>query len=92
MIAGVKRIRPRSCQRGKQYYNKFVVITSREEQLVAEFRKLPAGAAEEVSALIHRLAALPAGAEIDWSDEWSDEDLRDITVASLKEFEAREQH
>jgi hypothetical protein len=65
-----------------------VVITSREEQLVAEFRELPVDAAEEISALIHRLAVLPAGAKIDWSDE----DLRDITLASLKEFGAREQH
>jgi hypothetical protein len=71
-------------------YNGAVAITSREEQLVSEFRKLSANAAEQISLLIRRLASLPKDAKINWSDEWSDEDLQDLTTASLRYFESRE--
>ncbi len=40
--------------------------------------------------MIERLASLAPGRKIDWSDSWSDEDLRDFRAASLRRLEASE--
>jgi hypothetical protein len=40
--------------------------------------------------LAERLAALRPNIRIDWSDSWSDEDLRESTAASVRRFEADE--
>ena len=66
-------------------------ISDREEVLLEAFRRLPQGAAAELSALAQRLAALAPGTMIDWSDSWSDADLREFTAASLRQFEAKEE-
>ena len=66
-------------------------ISAREEILLEAFRRLPPEAADELSALAQRLATLSPGTKIDWSDSWSDADLRDFTAASLKRFEDEEQ-
>jgi hypothetical protein len=65
-----------------------MTISTDEERLVAAFRKLPAETAEQLSALIGRLAALSPGSRIDWSDEWSDEDLQRFTVASAARIDS----
>lgn len=65
-------------------------ISAREEALLEAFRRLPPDAATELSALAQRLAALAPGTKIDWSDCWSEEDLRDFTAASLEQLEAEE--
>ena len=70
---------------------RLMVISASEEELISAVRKLPPEAVEEISSLIRRLASLPAGAKVDWSDEWSDKDLRDYTAASIKNFESREE-
>ena len=44
-----------------------------------------------VRRLAQRLAALAPGTTIDWSDSWSDADLREFTAASLKRLEAEEE-
>ena len=67
-------------------------LSSRETTLLDAFRQLPADAADELSTLVQRLAALSSGARIDWSDSWSEEDLRDFTTHSLKRLEAEEEH
>jgi hypothetical protein len=54
------------------------------------FRHLPLDTVAELTALIERLAALHPNTKIDWSDSWSDEDLRDATAASVRRFEAEE--
>ena len=54
------------------------------------FRRLPPEAAFELSKLIERLAALAPGRKIDWSDSWSDDDLREFRAASLRRFDASE--
>jgi hypothetical protein len=41
--------------------------------------------------LAERLAALTPGTTIDWSDSWSDADLREFTAASLKRLDDEEQ-
>ena len=50
-----------------------VQISAREA-----FRRLPAEAANELSALAQRLATLTPVTKVDWSDSWSDADLREI--------------
>ena len=66
-------------------------ISTREEVLLEAFRRLPPNAAAELSALAQRLAALAPGTTINWSDSWSDADLREFTAASLRRFEAEEE-
>ena len=65
-------------------------LDSREASLLKAFRRLPVDTAAELAALAERLAALAPGGRIDWSDAWTDEDLRDYTAASLSRFEAEE--
>jgi len=67
-----------------------ITVSDKEEQLVADFRRLPTNAADEILGFIQRLANLAPGNQIDWSDEWSEQDLRDYTAASVADLEARE--
>ncbi len=57
-------------------------LNPQETALLEEFRRLPQGAAEQVVALAHRLAAAAERGSVDWSDSWSAEDLRDYSGAS----------
>ena len=65
-------------------------LNEREASLVDAFRRLPPEAATERSALAERLAELAPDHRIDWSDSWSDEDLKDFRAASLRRFDAEE--
>lgn len=65
-------------------------VNHREASLVEAFRRLPPGAASELSALAERLALLSLRTTIDWSDSWSDEDLNEFQAASLRRLEAEE--
>jgi hypothetical protein len=70
-----------------------IVLTEKEEQLVATIRVLPEGTTDQIMLWASQLADLADGRPIDWSDAWSDEDLRDATAASmwnLEESESRE--
>jgi hypothetical protein len=69
-------------------------LDPREMSLLQAFRRLPPDAAAELTALAERLAALRPGTPIDWSDSWSDEDLKEFTTASLRrlDVEESEQH
>jgi hypothetical protein len=66
-------------------------LSAQETTLLDGFRRLPPDAANELAALVQRLAALSPNTRIDWSDSWSEEDLRDFTAHSLKRFEAAEE-
>ena len=66
-------------------------LNSQESTLLTAFRQLPAETASELAALVARLAALSPGTRIDWSDSWSDEDLREFTAQSVQRLEADEQ-
>ena len=65
-------------------------VNPREASLVEAYRRLPPNAAAELSALAGRLAALAPNSRIDWSDAWSDEDLKEFSAASLRRLEAEE--
>lgn len=65
-------------------------LSASEEVLVDAFRRLPPAAAEELAALVRRLAALAPNTSIDWSDSWSDSDLQEFTAASARSSEAAE--
>jgi hypothetical protein len=67
-----------------------IVLNPQEESLLAAFRRLPPEAAGELSRLIERLAALAPERTIDWSDSWSDDDLKEFRAASVQRFEASE--
>ena len=62
-------------------------IGAREEILLEAFRRLPAETANELSALAQRLATQSPQTTIDWSDSWSDADLREFTAASLRRLD-----
>jgi hypothetical protein len=67
-----------------------LTLNARETSLLQAFRRLPPDAAAELAALAERLAALRPNTKIDWSDSWSDEDLKEFTAASLRRLEAED--
>lgn len=67
-------------------------LNPQEAKLLDAFRRLPADTAHELSSLVQRLASLSADTKIDWSDSWSDEDLRAFTIHSVKRLEAEEEN
>jgi hypothetical protein len=67
-----------------------LLLNPRETSLLQAFRRLPPDAADELTALAERLATLHPNTKIDWSDSWSDEDLKAFTEASVRRFEAED--
>jgi len=65
-----------------------IVLNLQETTLLNAFRKLPPDAAIELSRLIERLASLAPDRKIDWSDSWSDEDLKEFRAASMRRLDA----
>lgn len=68
-----------------------IVLSSTEESLIKVMRLLPADEARKVLLWAQQLADLGAGRRVEWSDSWSDADLREATLASLERFEQQEQ-
>ncbi len=66
------------------------LLNSQEVSLLTAFRRLPPDAAGELSRLVERLAALAPKRKIDWSDSWSDEDLKEFRAASIRRLEESE--
>jgi hypothetical protein len=66
-------------------------LTVAENTLIEALRRLPHSTAEEVTALVRRLADLPNESHVDWSDSWSDEDLRDFTSASVGRLDSQDE-
>jgi hypothetical protein len=64
-----------------------MLLTEREERLVQTIRALPEGAADQIMTWASRLADLSQGKPLEWSDSWTEEDLRDATASSLRRFE-----
>jgi hypothetical protein len=65
-------------------------LNPREASLVEAFRRMAPDTAAVLSALAQRLATLAPSCRIDWSDSWSDEDLRDFRAASLSRLDAED--
>jgi hypothetical protein len=61
-----------------------------EESLIKVVRMLPPDEAGKVLAWAQQLADLGGDRRVDWSDSWSDDDLREATLASLEQFEKQE--
>ena len=66
------------------------LLNSQEASLLTAFRRLPPDAAGELSRLVERLAELAPERKIDWSDSWSDEDLKEFRAASVRRLEGSE--
>jgi len=67
-----------------------IVLTEKEEKLVETIRVLPEGTTDQMILWASQLADLAAGRPLDWSDAWTDEDLRDATAASVRNLEESE--
>jgi hypothetical protein len=67
-----------------------MVLSESEESLINVVRMLPPGEAKKVLGWAQRLSELGGGRPVEWSDSWSDDDLREATAASLKQFEEQE--
>jgi hypothetical protein len=67
-----------------------LVLSASEESVIRVVRMLPPDEARKVLAWAQQLAAIGSGRRVEWSDSWSDEDLREATVASLERFEKQE--
>lgn len=67
-----------------------MVLSSAEESLISVVRSLPPDEADKVLIWARQLAELAGGHEAQWSDSWSEEDMRDVTSAALSHFEASE--
>jgi len=66
---------------------KDMVLSANEESLIKVVRMLPPEEVGKVLTWAQQLAELGEGRRVDWSDSWSDDDLRDATIASLERFE-----
>lgn len=67
-----------------------MVLSANEESLIKVVRMLPPDEARKVLVWAQQLAELGVGRPVEWSDSWSDDDLRDATIASLERFEEQE--
>ena len=74
------------CKRGM----KAMVLSSNEESLIKVVRLLPPEEASKVLIWAQQLADLGGEGRVDWSDSWSDDDLREATIASLERFDQQE--
>ncbi len=65
------------------------MVTSRELAGISlALRDLPEDKLRQVCDLVHTLRSDCGLQPIDSSDEWTDEDMRDATLASLRRFDA----
>ena len=67
-----------------------MVLSASEESLIQVFRMLPPNEARKVLVWARQLADLGGGRRVEWSDSWSDDDLREATAASLERFEQQD--
>jgi hypothetical protein len=67
-----------------------MVLSANEESLIKVVRMLPPDEARKVLVWAQQLADLGGDRRVEWSDSWSDEDLREATLASLERFEKQE--
>lgn len=69
---------------------KTMVLSASEESLIKAVRMLPPDEGRKVLAWAQQLVDLGGGRRVEWSDSWSDDDLREATIASLERFEQQE--
>jgi len=64
-----------------------IILTDKEEILVQAVRTLPPEEADKVITRASQLAELAKGRQVEWSDNWTDQDLADANSGSLRGFE-----
>jgi hypothetical protein len=67
-----------------------MTLSGSEQALIKVVRMLPPEEARKVLDWARQLADLGSARHIEWSDSWSDADLREATAASLERFEQQE--
>jgi hypothetical protein len=67
-----------------------ITLSENEERLVEALRTLPTSAANDLITWATQLSDLAKDKTVQWSDTWSEEDMTDLQLASLSNFEARE--
>jgi hypothetical protein len=67
-----------------------MVLSANEESLIKVLRMLAPDEARKVLVWARQLADLAGDRRVEWSDSWSDDDLREATLASLERFEKQE--
>ncbi len=67
-----------------------MVLSANEESLIKVIRMLPPDEARKVLVWARQLADLGGGRLVEWSDSWSDDDLRVATIASVERFDQQE--
>jgi hypothetical protein len=68
-----------------------MLLSSKEESLISLVRALPRDEASKVFDWVFQLADLADGRPLQWSDSWSDEDLRNATAAAIRNFDNENQ-
>jgi hypothetical protein len=67
-----------------------MLLTDEEEKLVESLRLLPKATADRLMLWTRQLAHLSERGPVEWSDNWTEEDLRDVTAKSISKFEEQE--
>lgn len=67
-----------------------MVLSANEQSLMKVVRMLPPDEARKVLVWVQQLPDLGGDRRVEWSDSWSDDDLREATLASLGRFEQQE--
>ena len=67
-----------------------MVLSASEESLINAVRMLPPDEAVKVLVWAQQLAEFGRERRVEWSDSWSDDDLREAALASLERFEQQE--
>ena len=67
-----------------------MILSASEESLINVVRALPQEEARKVLDWARQLADLGSERQIEWSDSWSQEDLADVTAASIRRFDEQE--
>jgi hypothetical protein len=67
-----------------------ITLAENEERLVETLRTLPPIVADHVMTWISGLSDLGNGKSLDWSDAWTEDDLKDARNASLAELDEQD--
>lgn len=67
-----------------------MVLSANEQSLIMVVRMLPPAEARKVLVWAQQLADLGGDRRVDWSDSWSDDDLREATLAALERFDGQD--
>jgi hypothetical protein len=74
----------------RRYNSVVITLAENEEHLVEALRALPADVSDHVVRWVTRLRDIANGRNIDWSPEWTEEDIADARNASIAAFDQPE--